>query len=642
MTSPAISLGPDASARAAVLTGLLSRLSAEQRRVVLAPPGPLLVLAGAGSGKTLTLAARIAYAIATGRVAPEHVLAITFTTRAARELRERIARLAGAQLAARMECGTHHAVCSRLLRRHAALIGRTPRFSIYEPADVAQVLRRVLKRLDERGLAVDAVMRAITEAKSELCDASAVRASGPDGARIARAWDALEVELARSDALDFDDLLVRSVALLRDRPEIRAEATKRWRFVLVDEFQDTNRPQWAWLELVCGHGNLTVLGDDDQAVYRFRGAAVENILRLPQRLPGCRVRRLERNYRSTPAIVAAANRLIAHNPERHPKRMWATGDVGRPVSVRSFLDADREAEAVAAWCAARLRAGTTPDQVGVLFRMRRLADPLSATLTAAGLAHRVLGDRALLERAEIRDALAHLQLLANPRDRQALVRAAATLPGVGPRAVERVLNHADRGTGGDLLRAARQADAIDGLTTAARATLPAWATAMRSVGDDPDVPLPQVVGRGLVASGLPARLARSLDPTASARLERLRSLVAMARTHAARDPDATLVDFLGGLALAAEPEQDAAERITLATIHAAKGLEWDAVWVCGWEEDTLPAALALADGEVAEERRLAYVAITRAGREFAASRVWRRGERRGLPPSRFLAELRPG
>jgi DNA helicase II / ATP-dependent DNA helicase PcrA len=631
-----------AGPRTALLTGLLAQLNHEQRRVVLAPPGPLLVLAGAGSGKTLTLAARIAYAVATDRVAPERVLAITFTTRAARELRERIARLAGPEMAARVECATHHAVCNRQLRRHAALIGRSARFSLYDPADTLGLLRRVIADRDLTAqLTPEAAAEGIARAKAGLLSPDELRtlAPGPDGARLAAVWADLEAELEASDALDFDDLLVRSVRLLRADPSVLEQARTRWGLVLVDEFQDTNHPQWAWLELVCAHGNLTAMGDDDQAIYAWRGAKVENILHVDARRPGTRVRLLERNYRSAGAIVRAASRMIETNPGRRPKRMWTSAALGRPIEIEAFLDEHQEADAVADWCASRLHRGVAAAQLAVLFRARRLVGPLSAALTGHGIAHRVLGDRGFLAHAEIRDALAHLQLVANPRDRRAFERAAGTLPGVGAKAIERMLSAAGR-LGRDPVSVAVHADECERMTAKAVAALEPWGRSLLAArGDQAISPLGVLVGRILRDSGLTQRLAGG-DEAACVRLERLRRLVALAHEQARHEPQARLDEFLAALALAAgEADEDQPTcRVTLATIHAAKGLEWHRVWVCGLEEGTLPAFRALADEDVAEERRLAYVAFTRARDELVLSHVRRRAQRWDLRASRFLAE----
>jgi DNA helicase-2/ATP-dependent DNA helicase PcrA len=639
--SPTDRPGPSGR-RADLLTGLLARLNPEQRRVVLAPPGPLLVLAGAGSGKTLTLAARVAYAVKTGRVAPEQVLAITFTTRAAHELRERITRLAG-PIGERVECSTHHAVCHRQLRRHAARIQRTARFSLYDPADTLGILKRAIRA---RGLAAEltpeAAQAGIADAKARLLTPGelASPATGPVGARLAAVWGDLEAELEASDALDFDDLLVRIVRLMRDDPLVLGEARARWRFVLVDEFQDTNHPQWAWLELVCAHGNLTAMGDDDQAIYAWRGAAVENILRVDERLPGLRVRLLERNYRSSAAIVCAASRMIETNPCRRPKRMWTPSPMGQPVELHAFLDEHQEAQAVADWCERHLALGTDPAELAVLFRARRLAGPLTEALLARGIAHQVLGDRGFLAHAEIRDALSHLQLIANPRDRHAFTRAAGTLPGVGAKALARI-GEVARESGRHPVSVAAGEEQFGRVSATARDTLRTWAGALLTLRrDQPTLALGELVGRALVASCLPARLAEGATDTDRVRLERLRRLVALAHDHHRHDPHAGLTEFLATLALAAgEPgDEDTTTRVSLATIHAAKGLEWDRVWVCGLEEGTLPAFRSLEAEQIPEERRLAYVAFTRAREELVLSHARRRVQHWDLRVSRFVAE----
>jgi DNA helicase-2/ATP-dependent DNA helicase PcrA len=353
------------------------------------------------------------------------------------------------------------------------------------------------------------------------------------------------------------------------------------------------------------------------------------------------VLKLQRNYRSSAAIVEAANRLIVHNPGRREKRMWTARPPGAPVLVQSFVDEEAEAHAVATWCRQRLGAGRRPTQLGVLYRARRLAGPLTDALLAAGVPFRVVGEVGFLQRSEVRAALAHLQLVANPRDRQALERATATLPGVGPAAVARIAEHASA-RGGDLLIAAADADRLRGMNAAARRALREWAQTMVTHRDDHGgKTLGRLVGEIVRDCGLPARLAASDDPLDAARLRRLRQLARLAAKHARRSPNDGLVDFLAALALSVgelPDENGDVKRVTLATIHAAKGLEWACVWACGWEEGTLPGRQAIASDEIADERRLAYVAVTRAREELVLSRCWRRAERWRLPPSRFLTE----
>jgi DNA helicase II / ATP-dependent DNA helicase PcrA len=614
-------------------------LDARQAEAVSAPPGPLLVLAGAGSGKTRVLTERAA-ALASGELAPEVVLVITFTNRAADELRERLCALVGERPALRMTIGTFHAVCHRMVRRHARRAGRTPVFSVYDQSASRRLVRRALADVGTDALTPALAALQIGHAKARLLSPTDYRAlrDSDEVRAIAAAWERYERYLAQSDALDFDDLIGRAVVLL-GAPDLGALYRQRWRAVLIDEYQDTNPAQYEWVKrLVQDHRNLTVVADDDQAIYRFRGAEVQNVLDFERDFPEPRVILLERNYRSSGAIVEAAAALIDHNQRRREKRMWTSADAGRAVTVAAYADEAEEARAAAAWCEELRAVGTTAGEIAVLFRTRLQARPLEDALLLAGVPYRVLTGQGLLESAAARDLVAHLTLLVNPRDRLALARAIAGWEGVGGASVARVLGAAET-HGGDLVATCVAARRIQGLREPQAVAVERFGRTLqalrregerRGVGD--------TVVEVVMACGLAERLRGEADDDGGEGLERLRRLCRAARHYERRATQPTLAEFLGQATLSADPADDEAQaRVTLATLHAAKGSEWDHVRILGLCEGLLPHEQALRAGELEEERRLAYVGMTRARHELTLS--WPR-RRHGRPsgPSRFLGE----
>ena len=415
-------------------------LTAEQRSAVAHGAGALLVFAGPGSGKTRTLTARIAHLLYSGRARPQEILALTFTVRAADEMRVRLVALVGHDRAAGVTVATFHALCARLLRPHAHLFGRSSAFSIYDQTDLARIVRDLLDDDDPRtagepdGELAGSVVEQIALAKSRLATPASVRTDEGrrDGAWLASLWERVDAELRRSDAFDFADLVTHGVRLLREHPPVRERYRRRWRHVLVDEFQDTDPAQLALLVGLSGpsggapQGSLMVVGDDDQAVFGWRGAAVENLLDFHRSFPCAARLVLSRNFRCRPAILEAATRCIAHNTRRQPKalarrlraRWGATGRCG-------FANDHAEAAWLTKRIAALIAAGTDPREILVLCRSLRWTGPLQQSLTAAGIPHRVIGARSLWERVEVKDALAHVALVSNPSDSAAFRRAAA-------------------------------------------------------------------------------------------------------------------------------------------------------------------------------------------------------------------------
>jgi DNA helicase-2/ATP-dependent DNA helicase PcrA len=598
------------------------------------------VLAGAGSDKTRVLTERAAAIVANRGQPAEALLVITFTNKAAAELRERLERLIGVP-AGRMTIGTFHALGHRLLRAHAGRVGRSPRFSVYDGHASRRLIAGALEELRaaER-LAVGLVALQIGQAKARLIAPAGYRALRDNDLTwlIAAAYERYERALERSDALDLDDLIGKAVVLLGE-PDLAARYRERWRAILVDEHQDTNPAQHELVRrLAAGHRNLTVAGDDDQAIYRFRGAEVSHLLGFERDFQGARVVALERNYRSNGAIVAAAARLAAHNTRRRAKTMWTPVAAGPPIGLHPYADEREEAQAAAGWCAARLESGVRPDALAVLVRTRAQLRPLEDALLLAGIGCRVVGGQGLWETAAVRDLVAHLTLLVNPRDELALSRALRTRLGLGQVAVARVLG-ASRDRGGDLVAACLAAVDIPGLRGRQRLAIAAFGRTLVELARTAERDgVGATCTEAALASGLVERLARERSEHAEEQLERLRRFCRGAHAYDARAERPNLADFLAQAALhVADDELEPAGEVTLSTLHAGKGCEWDHVLIAGCCDGLLPHEHALRRGEVDEERRLAYVGITRARRELALS--WPRTHRgRPAQASRFLAE----
>jgi DNA helicase II / ATP-dependent DNA helicase PcrA len=617
-----------------------SALDPHQAEAVAAGPGPLLVLAGAGSGKTRVLTERAA-ALASGTLTPETLLVITFTNRAAEELRMRLTALLGVDMAQRMTVGTFHAVCHRMLRRHPERVGRSAAFSVYDGSASRRLLAQALAELDAAGrISVREVARQLAHARARLLGPADYRAiaSSELALVVAEVWERYALALERSDALDFDELLVRGVQLLGAR-DLLATYQRRWRAVLVDEYQDTNPAQYEWVRrLAAEHRNLTVIGDDDQAIYHWRGADVSRILEFERDFPGARVVALERNYRSSGAIVAAAARLVAHNRRRRPKTMWTPAPAGTAVVADASADDREEAQQAAVWCRALIERGVAPGEIAVLFRTREQTRLLEDALLQSGTPCRLLGGQGLWETAAVRDLAAHLTLIVNPRDQLAFARALRSRPGLGPTAVARLLAAAHE-TGGDLLAACIGAAQVRGLGgRKAQAVEEFGRTLLQLAGALPLRGVAATCADAVLLTGLAERLRRKGSDESHEQVDRLRRFCRAASRYEHEADDPSLAEFLAQAALGGdEGDQPARELVSLATLHAAKGGEWDHVRIIGFCEGLLPHYRALQRGELEEERRLAYVGLTRARRELAIT--WPR-RRRGRPTqaSRFLSE----
>jgi DNA helicase-2/ATP-dependent DNA helicase PcrA len=660
---------------------LLDDLNPEQREAVLAPAGPVLVLAGAGSGKTRVLTRRLARLIRDG-ADPRRMLAITFTNKAARELTERVEVLLGGSAPGWVH--TFHAACARMLRREIARFGYTRDFTILDADDQRGAVREVLRELDlaDDRFPAQAVAGRISRAKNELLRPEAVAAAARDpwSRQMAQAYARYQAKLERANCLDFDDLIVLGVRLLEEDADagpgadvplgdLPAEGGARYRalfrHVLVDEYQDTNHAQYRLVRaLVAGHRSLTAVGDEDQSIYRFRGADSGNIQRFEEDFPDARVVRLERNYRSTQAILDAAGAVIQNNARRYPKQLWTDGGQGEHVALYRGLDGADEADFVAREIA-RLRPGARGwGDFAILYRMHAQSRAVEEALLSRGIPYTVVGGLKFYERKEIKDAFSYLRLLVNPLDWPSFRRAIAVpRRGVGDATLEALARHLEE-TGEALGSALGHAREIPGAARAARALEGFAALLDRMRGEaegtldaegeplEPAAPLavPDIIARVLDLSGLEAELRADDTIEGRSRLENLDELrnVAEERGRGAATGLEGLRDFLQQATLVAEadnvPGADEGGAVVCLTLHAAKGLEFPVVFLLGMEDGVFPHSRSLDQPEeVEEERRLCYVGLTRARQRLyltlARERALYGGAPRRTLPSRFLGEI---
>ena len=630
------------------MTDYLARLNPEQRRAVEAVDGPVLVLAGAGTGKTRVLTTRFAHILLTGRAAPGQVLAVTFTNKAAREMRERVGAILG-RPAEGLWLGTFHALCARMLRRHAALVGLTSGFTILDSDDQLRLLKQVMEaaRIDVKRWLPQALMAMIQRWKDRGLTPDRVTAAEEGdfaGGQARILYAAYQARLQQLNTVDFGDLLLHMTEILRNNPEILAQYHRTFRYILVDEYQDTNLVQYLWLRLLAqSHKNICCVGDDDQSIYSWRGAEVENILRFEKDFPGAQIVKLERNYRSTAPILAAAAGLIANNEGRLGKtlRPGRNDAHGEKVGVVSLWDSDEEARMVGDRIEALRREGHALAEVAILVRTGAQTRAFEERMITLGLPYRVVGGLRFYERAEIRDAIAYMRVLHQPSDDLAF---------------ERIVNVPRRGVGDVALRAMHAAAREQRIPLALAAERLAQSGGLKGRVGSALKDLFQAFARWreeLPRDGHVLTLARMLDesgytemwkqdksPDAPGRLENLKELV-----RALADFE-TLAGFLDHVSLVMENEQNAeGDRASMMTLHAAKGLEFDTVFLPGWEEGLFPSQRTLDEGGLKgleEERRLAYVGLTRARKlavvSYAANRRLYANWQNSIP-SRFVEEL---
>jgi DNA helicase-2/ATP-dependent DNA helicase PcrA len=627
---------------------LLLDLNPPQREAVTAGDGPLLVLAGAGSGKTRVIAHRIAWLLGVRGVHPKHVLAVTFTNKAAGEMARRVeALLLPAGIGAPI-IATFHSACVRILRQHIRHIGYPPHFTIYDEDDRLALVKECMRELDlaDRTWTPASLVHRISAAKNQMIGVEEAErlARGPREERIAQLFRRYQERLAAASAVDFDDLLLLTVRLFDEAPEVLAWYRGLWTHVLVDEYQDTNRAQYRIIRQLTGeHRNVCVVGDPDQSVYRWRGADIRNILDFELDFPGTRVIRLEQNYRSTKRILAIAAAVIAHNLSRKDKTLWTENGEGERAQVYRAWDEHEEANFVAQGILSARSAGTAWDDVAVFYRTNAQSRVLEDALRRGGIPYVIVGSVRFYERKEIKDALAYLRLVVNPADDVAFRRAVqAPGRGIGRATLLRLDELAARE--GRPLLAVAAAPPADVAAKPRRALEEFAALVGGLAGKRAGTPLPAFIDEVLNASGYREDLRQERSSEAEARLENLEELVAAAEDYARSQEPAALEGFLDGIALVSDIDElrEDTRGVTLMTLHSAKGLEFPVIFLTGMEEGVFPHARSMASTEeVEEERRLCYVGVTRAKERLALSyALHRRMHGYGLgEPSRFLLEM---
>ena len=619
----------------------LASLNPPQREAVLTTDGPVLVLAGAGTGKTAALTARLAHLLYTRRAWPSEILAVTFTNKAAKEMRERVGRLVGEAVEGMPWLGTFHSIGAKMLRRHAELVGLQSNFTILDTDDQLRLLKQLILAadIDEKRFPARSLAGLIDEWKNKgltPADVDAGESERYANGRGGQLYAQYQERLRSVNACDFGDLLLHMLVVLKTHRDVLEQYQQRFRYVMVDEYQDTNSVQYLWLRLIAqSRRNICCVGDDDQSIYSWRGAQVENILRFERDFPGAVVIRLEQNYRSTPHI--------ANNGGRLGKQLWTELDAGDKVRVLGVWDGPEEARRVGEEIEGCKRAGKNLDQVAILVRASHQTREFEDRFIAIGMPYRIVGGFRFYERQEIRDALAYLRVVNQPADDLAFERI-VNVPkrGLGDKAMAR-LHQLARRTGQPLTTAAARILDTDELTPQARRALGNLVGDIHRWRDRAnELPHPELARQLLDESGYTAMWQAEKSAEAAGRLENLSELVR------AMEEYESLGAFLEHVSLVMERDGDAREpEVTIMTIHAAKGLEFDTVFLAGWEEGLFPSQRAIEEGGTAsleEERRLAYVAITRARRRAyilhaANRRIY--GQWTSSIPSRFVAELPP-
>jgi DNA helicase-2/ATP-dependent DNA helicase PcrA len=624
---------------------LLEDLNEPQRRAVVHRGGPLLVVAGAGSGKTRVLTRRVGHLIATGDARPWEILAITFTNKAADEMRSRLIGLVG-PVAEKMWVSTFHAACVRILRSHADRLGYRSSFTIYDDTDSRRLIEQILRDLniDAKKIPPRSVQATISSAKAEMMDAPAFvdQARSVFERRMADVYVEYQKRLYAASAMDFDDLLLLTVTLFRQAPDVLESYQKRFRQVLVDEYQDTNRVQNELVMLLCAqHRNICIVGDTDQSIYAFRGADIRNILEFERAFPDAEIIPLEQNYRSTKTILDAANAVIVNNTSRVPKELWTDGERGEPVNRYRAEDEYDEA----AWVAAEIgrlhhAEGLRYGDIAIFYRTNAQSRALEEALVRTAVSYKVVGGTRFYDRREVKDLLAYLRVLANPSD-EISARRIVNVPrrGVGDTSADRLAAWARE-------RGRSFADSLDkgaeaGVTGRAASGLASLALLLDDLRAEADAGAGPAVLIDAVATrtGYVAELEAQDTLEAAGRLENIAELMG-----AAVDYD-SLDEFLESVALVSDADEieDDGSRVSLMTLHTAKGLEFPAVFLVGMEDGVFPHLRSLDDPlQLEEERRLAYVGITRARRHLYVTHAWSRtlwGSTNHAIPSRFLSEI---
>ena len=649
-------LGAPVMPGASQIEQLLEGLNPPQRTAVEHGEGPLLMLAGAGSGKTRALTHRIAYLVATGQARPSEILAITFTNKAAGEMRERVEQLVGG-VSRLMWVMTFHSACARILRSDAERLGYKRGFTIYDQADSLRMVKRCMQEfdVDPKRFPPRAVQSQISGSKNRLIDADTFRERQGSffEETVADVYGLYEKRMHEANAMDFDDLLVRTVDLLELFEDVRDRYQRAFRWVLVDEYQDTNKPQYRMLQLITGESrNLTVVGDDSQSIFSFRSADIRNILDFEKDYPDAEVIKLEQNYRSTGTILDGANAVIANNREQKPKSLWTEEGRGDPITIAELDDEHAEARYVAAeverLCTDE---GIARDEVAVFYRVNAQSRVLEDTLVRFELPYQVIGGTKFYDRAEIKDAVAYLQFLANPADAVSFQRIVnSPRRGIGDQTQARLLSHANT-NGIDVWDVIREVERVPALGTGPQRAVRRFADTMVALRDRADgMKVAELLDAVLRETGYLEALEAERTIEAEGRVENLQELIGVAGEFDANramegESDTTpLEEFLAQISLLSDQDsmKEGESLITLMTLHNAKGLEYQAVFLIGCEEGVFPHSRSVEEGNLEEERRLCYVGLTRARERLYLTCARRRNLFGGFGqnlPSRFLAEV---
>lgn len=638
-------------------TDILAGLNPAQREAVEAIEGPVLVLAGPGSGKTQVLTHRVAYLVRESGVPPWHIMAVTFTNKAAREMKERLYRLLGEEFR-KLTIGTFHAICARILRSEAEAVGISPQYVIYDSDDQLGLVRRALRELDldDKVYRPQAMLSRISRAKNELISLAEMRPANYREEVARRVYERYQALLTQNGALDFDDLLMKTVQLFRQDEAVRSKYQRRYSFILVDEWQDTNMAQYELVKLLAGErANLFVVGDEDQSIYRFRGADYRNVARFREDYPHARVVLLEHNYRSTQNILDVANAVIVRNIHRHPKRLYAQKDRGPQIVVLEAFDEQEEGDMIVSEIQRLVARGEVRlGDCAVMYRTNAQSRPIEDAFVRRGMPYKLVGATRFYERKEIKDVLAYLRLIHNPYDGMGLLRIINVPPrAIGQKTIETLIRWA--GELGLPVYAALQllAEAGDGedpsipFSTRTRRALNEFTSLIEELSRARhELDLLDLLDLVLERTGYAAYVQDGTEE-GQTRWENIMELRTVARDYAELSGEAALTAFLEGVALVSDVDNldDRVDAPTLMTLHAAKGLEFAAVFITGMEEGLFPHSRSMDDPEqMEEERRLCYVGVTRAKDRLYLLRTFRRtlyGESEIREPSRFLQDIPP-
>lgn len=631
---------------------ILDGLNDAQRQAVETMEGPLLVVAGAGSGKTKVLTCRIANLLAHG-VHPWNILAITFTNKAAAEMKERVEKLIG-DAAKDIWLSTFHSFCARFLRMEIECIaGYQSNFVIYDTTDCKTVVRACLKELDldEKQYQPSTIQSVISNAKNALLDARAFQrdASTFFDKKVGEVFERYETKLRNNNALDFDDLLLFAVHILSNHADVRAKYQEKFHYVLIDEYQDTNRAQYLLAHLLSGgNRNLCVVGDIDQSIYGWRGADIRNILDFEKDYPEAVVIKLEQNYRSTKNILASANALIEHNSNRKPKKLWTENATGEPITYFTGYNEREEAQYIADRILEyKTLYHTNLGDMAILYRTNAQSRALEEGLMRAGIGYTMVGGLKFYDRKEIKDVLAYLKVIYNPNDAVSLMRI-INVPkrGIGDASIAKLEAYAEANDM-TLFDAISNGDMVEGLSKKVRTELDRLAEMIFIwMNEQGSVSIEQLIGKVVEESGYLAELEKDDTPQGEARIENLNEFKSVAKDFASWEMEETLENFLSHVALVFDVDaldEEEADKVTLMTLHTAKGLEYPIVFLAGMEDGIFPHARTLTDdAEIEEERRICYVGITRARRKLYVTNAKMRllfGRTVSYPPSRFLTEI---